>query len=63
MKFEKLKLKLTSVMAGHPALMSVLIGVGISMGIVLTLTYIETGSLGQTVEAAYKIRGHGVRQV
>jgi hypothetical protein len=52
MKFEKLKLKITSVMAGHPVLMSVIVGLGISMGIVMALT-IETGCLGQTAEAAF----------
>lgn len=48
MRFEKLSLKITSVMAGHPELMSVIVGVGISMGIALALTYI---GLGQTAEA------------
>jgi len=31
--------------------MSVIVGVGISMGLVLALTYVETVSLGQTAEA------------
>lgn len=53
MKFEKLRLKITSVMAGHPELMSVIVGVGISMGLTLALTYI---GLGQTAEAIRKPR-------
>jgi len=50
-KFEKPRLKITSVMAGHPGLMSVIVGVGISIGLVLALTYVETVSLGQTAGA------------